>query len=316
MIEENVIEKSERSQKKDELMNKVKTNVSSEITKNNAFSKVFDYIYTYMINTFDSDNFDLNFNDEKTVVTISKIGVSTNVMNEKLKDNKSAIVAKIILSQNSELISDISYGILYDFETFASVLAEEEKNKLLSRYKNAKAILNTEYRYEVYNKNGIAISYGSYHDNGFALSGLKENEDIITQITKIHKPVFEEEFCKTPELYENRKYTAAHRTGDNLGMIYVLTVKNDKKKEQEKKEMSNEIYHVNMDHPENLLWGKRPLAVWNKEDEKYDIEQEFFSEIEDIEGLKEKVSKMFRQFINGNNQKERFDGILKTINNM
>lgn len=316
MIEENVIEKSERSQKKDELMNKVKTNVSSEITKNNAFSKVFDYIYAFMINTFDSDNFDLNFNDEKTVVTISKIGVSTNVMNEKLKDNKSAIVAKIILSQNSELISDISYGILYDFETFANVLAEEEKNKLLSRYKNAKAILNTEYRYEVYNKNGIAISYGSYHDNGFALSGLKENEDIITQITKIHKPVFEEEFCKTPELYENRKYTTAHRTGDNLGMIYVLTVKNDKKKEQEKKEMSNEIYHVNMDHPENLLWGKRPLAVWNQEDEKYDIEQEFFSEIEDIEGLKEKVSKMFRQFINGNNQKERFDGILKTINNM
>lgn len=316
MIEENVIEKSERSQKKDELMNKVKTNVSSEITKNNAFSKVFDYIYTFMINTFDSDNFDLNFNDEKTVVTISKIGVSTNVMNEKLKDNKSAIVAKIILSQNSELISDISYGILYDFETFVSVLPEEEKNKLLSRYKNAKAILNTEYRYEVYNKNGIAISYGSYHDNGFALSGLKENEDIITQITKIHKPVFEEEFCKTPELYENRKYTTAHRTGDNLGMIYVLTVKNDKKKEQEKKEVSNEIYHVNMDHPENLLWGKRPLAVWNKEDEKYDIEQEFFSEIEDIEGLKEKVSKMFRQFINGNNQKERFIGILKTINNM
>lgn len=133
-------------------MNKIKTNASSKIIENNAFSKVFDYIYSYMINTFDSDDFNLEFNDDKTVVTFSKIGVSTNVMNEKLKDNKSAIVAKIILSQDSELISDISYGILYDFETFASVLQEEEKNKLLSRYKNAKAILNTEYRYEVYNK--------------------------------------------------------------------------------------------------------------------------------------------------------------------
>lgn len=316
MIEENVSEKSENSQKKDELVNKIKTNASSKITENNAFSKVFDYIYSYMINTFDSEDFNLEFNDDKTVVTISKIGVSTNVINEKLKDNKSAIVAKIILSQDSELISDISYGVLYDFETFASVLQEEEKNKLLSRYKNAKAILNTEYRYEVYNKNGIAIYYGSYHDNGFALSGLKENEDIITQITKIHKPVFEEEFCKTPELYENRKYTTAHRTGDNLGMIYVLTVKNDKKKEQEKKKVLNEIYHVNMEHPENLLWGKRPLAVWNKEDEKYDIEKEFFSEVEDVEELKEKITRMFRQFINENNQKERFDGILKTINNM
>ena len=99
-------------------------------------------------------------------------------------------------------------------------------------------------------------------------------------------------------------------------MIYVLTVRNDKKKEQENKKVLNEIYHVNMDHPENLLWGKRPLAVWNKRDEKYDIEQEFFSEVEDVEGLKEKVNKMFRQFINENNQKERFDGILKTINNM
>ena len=129
MIEENVSEKSENSQKKDELVNKIKTNASSKITENNAFSKVFDYIYSYMINTFDSDDFNLEFNDDKTVVTISKIGVSTNVINEKLKDNKSAIVAKIILSQDSELISDISYGVLYDFETFASVLQEEEKNK-------------------------------------------------------------------------------------------------------------------------------------------------------------------------------------------
>ena len=141
MIEENVSEKIENSQRKDELVNKIKTNASSKIIENNAFSKVFDYIYSYMINTFDSDDFNLEFNDDKTVVTFSKIGVSTNVMNEKLKDNKSAIVAKIILSQDSELISDISYGILYDFETFASVLQEEEKNKLLSRYKNAKAIL-------------------------------------------------------------------------------------------------------------------------------------------------------------------------------
>ena len=122
MIEENVSEKIENSQRKDELVNKIKTNASSKIIENNAFSKVFDYIYSYMINTFDSDDFNLEFNDDKTVVTFSKIGVSTNVMNEKLKDNKSAIVAKIILSQDSELISDISYGILYDFETFASVL--------------------------------------------------------------------------------------------------------------------------------------------------------------------------------------------------
>ena len=124
MIEENVSEKIENSQRKDELVNKIKTNASSKIIENNAFSKVFDYIYSYMINTFDSDDFNLEFNDDKTVVTFSKIGVSTNVMNEKLKDNKSAIVAKIILSQDSELISDISYGILYDFETFASVLQE------------------------------------------------------------------------------------------------------------------------------------------------------------------------------------------------
>lgn len=316
MLEENIVGSEKLPQGKEEFMNKIKANTSSKMIENNAFSKVFDYIYTYMITTFESDDFNIEISEDKTVVTISKIGVSTNVMSKELKDNKSAIVAKIILSQDLELISDISYGILYDFNTYASIFPEEEKNKLLSRYKNAEAILNTEYRYEVYNKNGVTISYGSYHDTGFALSGVKEKEDIITQITKIHKPIFEEEFCKTPNLYENRKYITAYRTNDNLGMVYVLTVKNDKKKEQEKKEVANEIYHVNMDHPENLLWGKRPLAVWNRENEKYDIEQEFFSEVEDIEGLEKKVTNMFKQFINRSSQKEKFAGILKTINNI
>ena len=182
---------------------------------------------------------------------------------------------------------------------------ESDMDKYVLYSKKPRSLLSTYYANNVYDENGICLSWGSYTDE---LEFYKGMEDIDIRVQTLdpamNAAVFDEHSYPQTCVSNNAIAENLYRTHDNLGISYKKNeegIKGVGEKTIQKETKS--VFMVGLETPENLR-TVGTIATWSPEEEQFDLEEEFQDRTYDevLEDIKENFERVVASKMTENNQ--------------